>query len=214
MPFSFRARTRTRTGVRAIALFLLSAWGTAHADYLWLEPAAGGGLQARSGSLEKPDAAFPALKQARAFQQGGKELDTLPQAAGVAITAPAPGDVRYSAALSGEGKSITLYHARFGRAETKAVSDLELVPTEPEGQVFKLVWKGQPVAASQVQVETAAGWRRVLKPGADGTVRMETPFPGLYVLEVTARVNGSVVVDGVKYEDVRHTATLSFEVPR
>ena len=34
-------------------------------------------------------------------------------------------------------------------------------------------------------------------------------------VEVTARVdNGSVTLDGKKYDDVRHTATLSFEIPR
>jgi hypothetical protein len=54
----------------------------------------------------------------------------------------------------------------------------------------------------------------VLKPAKDGTVSLATPFPGLYVLEVTARVNGAVTVDGKKYDEVRHTATLSFEVPR
>ncbi|RYF08495.1 MAG: hypothetical protein EOO31_02380 [Comamonadaceae bacterium] len=218
MPFSLRARSRARSRISTraayVALCLLSAWSAAHADYLWLEPASGGGLQVRSGSLDKPDTAAPALKEGRAFLHDGKELQALPEGTGVSISAPGQGDVRYSAVEVGEGKTVTLYHARFGRAGTKAASDLELVPTEPGGQVFKLVWKGRPVAASQVQVETAAGWRRVLKPGTDGTVRMETPFPGLYVLEVTARVNGSVVVDGVKYEDVRHTATLSFEVSR
>ena len=88
------------------------------------------------------------------------------------------------------------------------------MPTEPNGNTFKLVWKGNTVAASQVNVDTAEGWRRVLKPAKDGTVTLTTPFPGLYVLEVTARVNGAVTVDGKKYEEVRHTATLSFDVPR
>ena len=38
-------------------------------------------------------------------------------------------------------------------------------------------------------------------------------MPGLYVLEVSAKVNNaSVTIDGKKYEDVRYTATLSFEV--
>ena len=41
---------------------------------------------------------------------------------------------------------------------------------------------------------------------------LATPFKGLYVLEVTARVNGSATVEGQKYEDVRHSATLSFVV--
>ena len=71
------------------------------------------------------------------------------------------------------------------------------------------------MAASQVNVETSEGWRRVLTPAKDGTVSFVPSFPGLYVLEVSARVNnGSVTLDGRKYTDVRHTATLSFEVAR
>jgi hypothetical protein len=34
------------------------------------------------------------------------------------------------------------------------------------------------------------------------------------VLEVTARVNGAVTVDGKQYAEVRHTATSSFDVAR
>ncbi len=86
-------------------------------------------------------------------------------------------------------------------------------------QIFSLprlvpFWKGNAVPATQVNVDTSEGWRRVLKPAKDGTVSLTAPFPGLYVLEVMARVNGAVTVDGKKYDEVRHTATLSFEVPR
>lgn len=48
----------------------------------------------------------------------------------------------------------------------------------------------------------------------DGTITLATPFPAIYVLEVSAKVNGAATIDGKKYEDVRHTATLSFEVMR
>ncbi len=62
-------------------------------------------------------------------------------------------------------------------------------------------------------VETASGWRKALTPAKDGTVTLDTPMPGLYVLEISARVNnGSVTLDGKKFEDIRYTATLSFEV--
>jgi hypothetical protein len=107
---------------------------------------------------------------------------------------------------------LNYYQAKTGRSETKAVNDLELVPTVANGNTFKLVWKGNTVAASQVNVETSEGWRRVLKPAKDGTVTVNTLFPGRYLLEITARVNGSATVDGKKYDDVRHTATLTFEV--
>jgi hypothetical protein len=110
---------------------------------------------------------------------------------------------------------LTYYQAKFGRSETKAVNDLELVPTEANGNTFQLVFKGRPVVASQINVETSEGWSRVLTPAKDGTASFTPSFPGLYVLKVTARVNnGSITLDGKKYEDVRHTATLGVEVPK
>ena len=98
------------------------------------------------------------------------------------------------------------------RAETRAVNDLELVPTEANGNVFRLFWKGSAVAAAQVNVVTADGWTRVLRAEADGSVKLPTSVPGLYVLDVSVKINGSVSIDGKQYDDVRHTTTLSFTV--
>lgn len=52
----------------------------------------------------------------------------------------------------------------------------------------------------------------MLRPATDGSVSFDPAFPALYVLEVTARINGSASVDGKKYDDVRHVATLSFRI--
>ncbi len=202
-----------------LAAGLATAVASAHAEYLWLQSANAGAAHAYVGEL---DAArrLPASSVAapRAYLADGKDLPLAVEAERFTITGAAGGDLRLLARrVSGDGDGdgvLTLYQAKFGRTETKAVNDLELVPTEPGGNTFKLMWKGGAVAASQVNVQTAEGWRRVLKPAADGTVSLATPFPGLYVLEVTAKVNGSATVDGRKFDDVRHTATLSFEVPR
>ncbi len=108
--------------------------------------------------------------------------------------------------------------AKAGRLEIKPVNDLELVPTEPNGTTFRLFWKGDPVAATQVNVQTSAGWRRSLSPGADGSVSLTSPefpklFPSRYVLEITAKINGKVTLAGKTYDEVRHTATMTFDVP-
>ena len=87
------------------------------------------------------------------------------------------------------------------------------MPTTPGGNTFQLYFKGRLATASLVNVETASGWRKALTPAKDGTVTLDTPMPGLYVLEISARVNnGNVTLDGKKFEDIRYTATLSFEV--
>lgn len=202
----------TRTRCLAAALGLLLA-GAAQADYLWLQR---DGAQAKvfAGEVRKPLARLPALKDPKAVLPEGATPPALQAAADHFAFAPqGTGDQRFSATLPGANGVLTYHQARYGRTETKAVNDLELVPTEPGGNTFQLVFKGRPVAASQVNVDTSEGWRRVLTPAKDGTVSFTPAFPGLYVLEVTARVNnGSVTLDGTKYDDVRHTATLVFEI--
>lgn len=192
----------------------------AQANYLWLQRSADDAeaIAVRAGELHQPLAGLPALRDTRAVVADGKDGKSVPlleRGDRLQVSGAGSGDVRVSAVLPGEEGVLTFHQARHGRAETRAVNDLELVPTEPGGNTFKLMWKATAVAAGQVNVDTAAGWRRVLRPAKDGTVTLETPFPGLYVLEVTARVDGgSVTLDGRKYDDVRHTATLSFEVSR
>lgn len=196
----------------APTLALLALAQNAAADYLWLQR---DGAQARvfAGELHKPLAQLPALQDAQVVAPEGK-TPAAPAAAGSFAFTPADaGDLRFAATRTEAEGVLTYFQARYGRADTKAVNDLELVPTEAGGNTFQLVFKGRPVAASQVNVETSEGWRRVLTPAKDGTVSFVPAFPGLYVLEVSARVNnGSVTLDGKKYNDVRHTATLSFEV--
>lgn len=212
---SFRLCSLTRS--LSLAAALVSLAGASQAQYLWLQRE-GPVVEARMGDLAKGGQPLAGLLAPRAFLADGKDLPLAAEAERLAISAPAtPADLRVvTSRVDGASGTPVLnyYQAKFGRAETKAVNDLELVPTEPNGNTFKLVWKGNTVAASQVNVDTSEGWRRVLKPSKDGTVTLGTPFPGLYLLEVTARVNGAVTVDGKKYEDVRHTATLSFEVAR
>ena len=200
---------------RLLALFafsLLAVVTPAQANYLWLEQDATG-LKGYWGLYEAERLNPSGLSATRAFLQDGADLVLKRNAGNIEIDTTASQDLRLSAQAVSEGNVLNFYQARFGRQETKAVNDLELVPTSSNGNTFKLVWKGTVVAASQVNVTTSAGWVRTLKPAEDGSVSLETPFPGLYLLEVTARVNGSMTYQGKKYEDVRHTATLSFVVP-
>jgi len=183
------------------------------ADALWLQPARGGQAEVRAGTLAKPLAALPALKDPKA-SQGGQPVAARAEAGRFAIDAGADADLHFTAVHPGAQGVLTHYQARLGRRDTVPANDLELVPTTPGGTTFRLMWKGKAVAAAQVEVETAEGWSRTLRPDADGSVTLTTPFPGLYVLEVSARVDGKgASFEGQDYPDVRHTATLSFEVP-
>lgn len=204
-----------RHGRRLIAAALAAAGlalsSPTWAQYVWLQQE-DGMTAARVGELGKPLASMPALQDVHGVLPDGKT--TPAEARGNRfVLAPGGGDVRFTATRAGSDGVLTYYQARFGRQETQPVNDLELVPTEPGGNTFRLFFKGRPVAASQVNVSTSEGWSRVLRPAADGSVGFKPSFPGLHVLEVTAKVNNAAVtVDGKAYQDVRHTATLSFEV--
>lgn len=209
----------TRTVALTAGCLTLLAPLAAQADALWLQPHADG-AQALAGTVAQPAPSLQPLQAVRAVQGDAQPLQASVQAAFIQVLRPqgrggaAAPDLRLQARHVDPKGVLTYYQAKLGRQDTKAQSDLELVPTTPGGNTFKLVWKGQTVPATRVNVDTSAGWSRTLTPAADGTVQLETPFAGLYVMEVSARINGSAMVDGARYEEVRHTATLSFEVVR
>lgn len=200
---------KTNLLARLLACVLVMSVAPAQAAYVWLDKEAGT-AKAYLGELHAKKEAPSGLTAARAYQANGRDLGLGTEATGIAISTPLSGDIRFTARAVSDKEGLQYYHARFGRSETTAGNDLELVPTTPNGNVFKLVWKGSPVVASQINVSTGEGWSRVLKAESDGTVKLPVSFPGLYVLEVSVKVNGTVTVDGKKYDDVRHTATLSF----
>lgn len=195
---------------RYLPVFALFLASTVQAEYFWIDADADG-KRIQSGELNKPGAAL-LVQDARAFSADGKAV-ALEAADGTYKAAANSGDLRFTAQRV-EDKSLIVYHARFGRQETRAVSDLELVPTTPGGDTYRLFWKGNAVAAAQVNVSTSEGWSRVLRPAADGSISFIPSFPALYVLEISAKLNGAVTVAGTKYDDVRHVATLSFRVAR
>jgi len=217
-----------RAGV--VGMLGLSGWvgaSPAWADSLWIQP---GARTSTSTGISKgvvalvyagspqDKTALPILDGTAALSADGKPLvvsvqgDHLEVAAQATATA-ATADLRVTARQATADGVLVYHQARLGRWGTKAVNDLELVPTEAGGNTFRLVFKGQPVAANLVNVSTSSGWRRALRPNDDGSLTLDTPFAGLYVLEVSARVNGgATTIDGVAYTTLQYTATLSFEV--
>ncbi len=148
----------------AMALAVSASVGAvlpAQADYLWLQTD-NGQTRAQVGELHKAPGPLSDLSEPRQVVADGK---TVPASADPFVLAQqegAPADQRFAATRAGSDGVLTYYQARFGRQETRAVHDLELVPTTPQGNTYQLMFKGRPVAASQVNVDTSEGWRRVL----------------------------------------------------
>jgi hypothetical protein len=204
------ALSRTfRSCITLVGLCLAAS--QAFAAYVWLEKEASGGIKASYGELNGRRLPVAGLTGARAFADG-RDLGLTMAGDTISIATPLSSrDLRFTARTVGD-KGVQYYHARFGRSETKAGDDLELVPTEANGNAFKLYWKGNVVSASQVNVMTADGWTRVLKSEPDGSMKLPTSVPGLYVLSVETQTTGAVTIDGKQYDSVRRTATLSFTV--
>jgi hypothetical protein len=183
------------------------------AEYVWIAPNADGAAVIHAGELDGERTSVADLDAVEPRPIGGKTPEVVAEGKVMRVTGvPAGSDVRVRAREVTGDDALMYYQARWGRSETKADLDFELVPTEAGGNTFQLMWMGSPVKASYVRVSTSAGWSKTLDPNEDGSVTLDTPFPGLYVLQLTARASGWAEIDGKRYTDVRHTATLSFVV--
>jgi hypothetical protein len=204
----------------------LCATPASAAPYVWLTSdgtaahAHIGNLLADKNAANAATATPPTLATPHATFGDKKDLAVQPAADGYTIALPAQPatDLRFTATSVAADGSLTYYEARAGRTDTKPVNDLELVPTDANGSTFRLFWQGKPIVASEVDVETSSGWRRTLHPQADGTVSLTSAqypalFPSRYVLEVSAKLNGKVTLGDKTYDQVVHTATLTFDVP-
>lgn len=196
----------------AASLLLMSL--TTQADYLWMEREASGVTKLKYGTLDGKRLHIAGVSAVQASLSDGKKLPMALDGDYLKVTPNRAGDIRVLANRVTPEGTLVLFQAKEGRSETKALNDLELVPTTPNGNTFKLIWKGEVVAIPQVKLTTSElGWNRVLLPDADGSVTLSTPFPATYVLELSAKLNGTTTLDDKVYKDVRHTATLSFTVP-
>lgn len=196
------------TAVLAVLLNSLYA----SADYLWMEREATGSVQVKYGTLDGKQLPMASVSEVQASQGGAKNLPLQAEGEALKLTSTRSGDVRVLGhRITPEG-ALMLFQAKEGRSETKAVNDLELVPLTANGNSFQLIWKGQKVAIPQVKLTTSElGWNRILLPDADGNITLSTPFPATYVLELTAKLDGSTTLAGKTYKDVRHVVSLSFK---
>jgi len=211
-------RTLTATLALSASFAVAPAWA---APYVWVTAEGGNGRAHVGELLESDKGSLPELKEAQTVQADGKEQPVQAGEDGYTFTLPqdASGDVRFTAKSLDSKGVLTIYGARYGRSETKAVNDLELVPTEANGSKFHLVWKGKPVTSAVVSAQTSAGWRQTLQAGPDGVISLTTPefpdlFPSRYVLNATVKLNGEAILEGKAYDQVRYSATLTFDVPK
>jgi hypothetical protein len=206
-----------------LAAVLLSMPGAAGAHELWLE---------RDGNIvhgyfgepaenlrEKTGGLLDRLTGPRAFATDPRQgLPLARKADNFEIAAPASAtDVRLveetMKPFSRPGVTEvtrTVMLAREGRHETKSVMELELVPAAPDGDVFTLLLRGQPVPKAEVVLVGPPLWEKHLRTDEKGQVRFETPWAGRYI---AAAVHVDKTPGGTgegAYTQQRFVSTISF----
>lgn len=79
---------------------------------------------------------------------------------------------------------------------------------------FLVRWKGQPAAETSFVVRGPTGPKIRLRTDTKGYVRFQAPSSGLYTFMTSVKENDIKGVDhGKKYDEVRHTSTLTLKLP-
>lgn len=107
--------------------------------------------------------------------------------------------------------TAALMHARWGRSETEAEMDLELVPVKAESDDFTLLFKGQPLADNDVMLITPENEAQPMKTDKQGRVQLSIDAPGRYILAAghETPANGQRVA-GQEVGRLYHGTTTSF----
>lgn len=90
---------------------------------------------------------------------------------------------------------------------------LDIVPTGTPGE-FKVFYKGQPLPKAKVAITVPSGWSKEALADANGAVKFDLPWKGIYVLETahTDRTGGERA--GVQYASASHTSSLTVVQPK
>lgn len=206
------------------ALLLALAALPVQAHYLWLEPADGkarlcfgeyeNALREKSGgrldSIARPEVQANDGTRAAVAVQRQADHFALAAAAGQPLLAQDTGMAVKDLRKNHLGIVKPMYYARFAAAEAEGASSLALdIRPLGNGRV-RVSLHGQPLAKARLSVFAPNRWLREYETDASGEAAIETPWPGLYVLEVAHVEPVQGVYQDAAYEGVRHVGTLSF----
>lgn len=90
---------------------------------------------------------------------------------------------------------------------------LDIVPTGTPGE-FKVFYKGQPLPKAKVAITVPSGWSKEALADANGAIKFDMPWKGVYVLETahTDKTGGERA--GVQYASASHTSSLTVAQPK
>lgn len=109
------------------------------------------------------------------------------------------------------GESLLRYHAKVGRMNTKAESELDIVPVQANSNTFQVFYQGKPAADIKVVVFSPEYWQKHYSSNAQGMVKIDTPWKGQYVIEVSNESDKSGTFQQKPYKKQYLVTTLSFK---
>jgi hypothetical protein len=196
------------------------------AHEIWLEQDPSGPARVFIGEPEYPvpaggDPEFPRLRAPTVFRSDPAKLATLTRRADhIEAALAGSGDIRLRDAAIFDPErqpdgsySARIYYARAGRSEPKASLDFEIVPQEPGGNVFQILFKGQPTPREGVRIIRPDGWLKNIKSDEAGRFAVPTELSGRYLVYVDHEERADHQHGEMRVSKTTHVATLTFVKP-
>lgn len=199
---------------KIIALTLgLSTSVFTQAHMLWLERGADTQTKAFFGEYsdqlkDTQESALKSFNTAIAIQ-GKQELKASVQHDHLLYASQGSADVRLSNDMM-YGESLLRYHAKTGRMNIKAEAELDIVPVKANSNTFQIFYQGKPAADVKVVVFSPEYWQKHYSSDPQGQVKIETPWKGQYVIEVSKESDKSGTFQQKPYKKQYLVTTLSF----
>lgn len=211
------------------ALGALCVAGTAQAHYLWIEPGDTGARlhygEADVLLMEKSPGKLDNIKAPQAFvpnaRNGQPDAVTISRAAGYfAIASRAPTILATEESLEvrdlskhGLGFAKSNYYARHGQPGISGNGSAAPLVLDVQGHgpnALTVLYRGQPLKNAKLEVIAPNTWVQEHQTDAQGTVGINTPWRGRYVVHVLHVDQTPGEFAGKKYEALRNHFTYTF----
>lgn len=106
-----------------------------------------------------------------------------------------------------------IVEARLGRLDKAAQLIHEIVPVASNGDVFVVLFKGNPLLDQEINVLSPSKKQLQLKTDADGKFILETSEKGHFVLSSVHTIDTEIMLSGKKVSSVMYITSLSFVLP-
>lgn len=205
-------------------LFASACAFSANAHQMWLERGEAGQVRAYLGeAIDEPDTGEAIAKltaTTELFTNDRKAPATLvAKDDHLVATVTGAGDVHlYNDQVWAPWKlddgtyQAAAFQARADRTETAAVFDLELVPVAAGSDTFTLMFKGHPLADTNVKVVNPDIWQKTFRTDAEGRITVPAREKGQFVLVAEHEEKGEHIIAGQTVGSLIHIASTSFVV--